>query len=106
MERDSFPEHNWSTFAACFVGMFPYIQHDKAPPECAWTVGDAPETFETDFRRAQAPFLADIEATIRTLCSTGAASHGSKSVQYFLGLRGAVLEQFFLEFSIPRGYAQ
>lgn len=106
MESDNFPEHNWSTFAMCFVGTFPYIPHDKAPPECAWRVGDSRETFESDFRRAEAPFIADIEATIRTLCSTGAASHDSRAVQYFLGIRGAVLESFFLSFSIPRGGAQ
>jgi hypothetical protein len=108
MENDNDDEidltpHNWASFSMVFVGMFPYIPHDEAPRDCFWRVGNTWDTLASDFGRAQAPFLPEIEKVIRTLCDTGNAQNDSKAVGYFLGLRGCVLESFFLSLSVPKG---
>jgi len=95
------PEHNWTSFGMCFVGMFPYIPHDEAPPNCAWKVGADYDTMDLDFRRAEAPYRAEIETIVRTLCATDNAEMGSPESAYFLGLRGAVLGPWFLSLSVP-----
>jgi hypothetical protein len=94
-------EHNWSTFGMCFVGMFPYIPHDEAPPTCSWKVGDTLSEIDRDFRRVEAPYVAEIEKIIRSLCRRGNAPAGSEESQYFLGLRAAVLAPFLLSHAVP-----
>jgi hypothetical protein len=101
-------EHNWVTFGAafseCFFDHFPYIPHDKAPPECAWAVGRTKIAIDRDFRRVEAPFNSSVEQTIRAVCGTWLSPklHSPSvppSVAYFVGLRSAVLLPFFIDLS-------
>jgi hypothetical protein len=97
------PEHNWNTFGGCFIGLFPFVPHDQAPPRCSWEVGGTLKEAAANYRQAEAPFVSQIEDVIRALCKTGSASTPSKEIQYLLGLRSAVLESFFLKFAISLG---
>jgi hypothetical protein len=105
-QRHQFNEesnHNWSTFAACFIGLFPYIPHDEVPQGCACALGATLKETSNNYKQAEAPFLSEIEEWIRTFCKVGSAPAPSKSIAYFLGLRCAVLECIFLKFSIGIG---
>jgi hypothetical protein len=96
-------EPNWFTFAVRFSGLFPRIPLDEAPPEVAWTVGATLKETEESYRRAEAPFIPQIENVIRKLCETGSASMPSKAVSHFLGVRSTVVGCFFLKLSISDG---
>jgi hypothetical protein len=87
----------WHTFRP---ESFPYIPHDEAPPECAWALGATCEETQSNYKRAEAPFVPQIDEAIRTLCKTGSATTPSEAVAYFLGLRFIVLDYFFARFSI------
>jgi hypothetical protein len=96
-------EPNWFTFYSAFTELFPFIPHDEAPPEAAWPPGATSKETEENYRRAEAPFVPQIENVIRQLCKTGSASTPSKAVAYFLGLRSTILACFFFKFSISDG---
>lgn len=98
--QQHWPEHNWATFAPCFLGLFPYIPHDQAPHECRWNLGESLKETVSNYQEAETGFVKQTEDVIRTLCDKGSASAASEAVAYFLGLRSAVLESFFLKFSI------
>ena len=89
----------WHTFRAR-LGCFAYIPHDDAPPECAWALGATCEETQDNYKRAEAPFIPQIDEVVRTLCKTGSATTASDAVAYFLGLRFIVLDYFFAKFSI------
>ena len=95
------PEHNWYTLGAC-LAFFPYIPHDEAPLQCAWTLGATCKETQDNFKRAEAPFVSQIEEVIRTFCETGSATTPSDAVAYFFGLRPIVIECFFARFSIRK----
>lgn len=95
-------KHNWTTFAVSFIGMFPFIEHNQAPIECAWSVGETLKETAENFRRTEAPFAAEVEGVIHTFCQTGTTPKAARTAQYFLGLRSAVLESLFLKFSINK----
>jgi hypothetical protein len=97
------PKHNWSTFAAPFLDLFPYIPHDEAPKECAWALGATLKETSNNYKQSEAPFLSEIEEWIRTFCKAGSAPAPSKAIAYFLGLRSAVLHCFLQKFSIGIG---
>jgi hypothetical protein len=94
--------HNWETFRACLEA-YPYVPHDEAPPECAWNLGATCEETGNNYRRAEAPFVPQIEKFIRTFCETGSAKTPSLAIAYFIGLRFIVFDYFLARFSICNG---
>jgi hypothetical protein len=106
LPKESEPEDNWFTFADWYLGLFPYIEHDEAPPEAAWALSATFEETRENYKQAEAPFVSQIESVIRKLCETGSASAPSKAVAYFLGCRSAVLESFFFKLSIGDSFGR
>ncbi len=79
---------------------FNYFSLSEAPASCAWQViqnagGDPSE----DLRRAEAPFLSTIEASIRRFGIDKRLVSPSQEVAYFVGLRAHVGALFLLTLS-------
>ncbi len=90
---------NWFEFATRFVGLFDYIPVQQAPEGCSWRLGSDWETVEHDLEAVEARHAPAIQAAIERLCTTDSTGPVSPQVRYFLGLRGAVLEDFLLSLS-------
>jgi hypothetical protein len=96
-------EPNWFTFHRSFSGLFPCIPEDEAPAEAVWAPGATLKETEENYRRAEAPFVPQIENVFRELCETGFASTPSNAVAYFLYWRSMTLACFFLRLPISDG---
>jgi len=90
---------NWFTFSNSLLGWFPLISADEVP-EAALGPGETSKETEQNYRRAETPFVAEIENVIRTLCESGSASVPSKLVAYFLPWRSTTVMAFLLKLSI------
>jgi len=97
---------NWVTFVEWFAEFgraFRLIPHEQAPPRASWSLGATYKETLENYKRAEAPFVPQIEEAIRRLCKTGHVSVPSVSVAYFLGLRPIILLFFLSKFSITAG---
>jgi hypothetical protein len=94
---------DWHAFGAWFVatgeerGWFPRIPHYQAPRECSWLLGATVEETAHTYYQAEVKFQGEIEIAILRRAHSLTLS---KSLLYFLGLRIAVLDRFFLKFSM------
>jgi|SRR6516164_9781895 hypothetical protein len=97
---DLFPEA-WSNGGAGFP---------RPPAGLNWKVGKLPayetalgnrDGLDADFRGAEKPFRAEIEAAVRVRCS-GRSAASSAEVRYFVAVRGYVVIWFLRHFQISR----
>jgi hypothetical protein len=97
---------NWLTFVewlSDFGRVFPFIPHEQAPQRASWSLGATYMQTLENYKRAEAPFVPQIEDVIRGFCTTRHASVKSVALAYFLGLRPIILLFFLSKFTIQPG---
>jgi len=61
---------------------------------------------DVDFRRAEAPFIPEIERVIRAICNAEqleVSDEISRGATYFLGLRGTLVLDFLMDLDVEIG---
>jgi len=87
---------NWFTFGNSLLHLFPRIGVDEVS-DAAWGPGETSDETEQNYREAEAPFVAEMENVIRTLCEAGSAPMPSKAATYFLFWRATTVAGFLLK---------
>jgi hypothetical protein len=79
---------NWFTFVesfSSFLGVFPFIPHEPAPPRARWSLGATYKQTIENYKRAETPFVPQIEDVIRRSVTPAARRHDLKQWPTSLG---------------------
>lgn len=88
---------HWNKLGESLLFAFPYISHRDAPKTCIWHPDLDIESVGTNYRKAESPYVQQIEQAIDVFCRTGQAPTTSPEASYFLGIRSAVVESFLMQ---------